>query len=150
VNRDRVLSTGVELLGSSRWRFLSASVDLTLQRVRLDDPAISDERHAEYQPAVSGSFELGARLPAEIDSRFLLDHIGRRYCVNPDAGRDEELDADTHLAFQVWRDWRLKGLGPLSRLRALAGVDNLGNAVLFDQCGLPRPGRIFRLQIDFG
>ena len=150
VNRDRVLSTGVELLGSGRWQFLSASVDLTLQSVRLEDPAIPDERHAEYQPAVSGSFELGARLPAEIDARFLLDHIGRRYCVNADAGRDEELEADTHLAFQVWRDWGLKGLGPLSRLRALAGVDNLGNAVLFDQCGLPRPGRIFRLQIDFG
>jgi hypothetical protein len=89
------------------------------------------------------------RAPLRIDTRLLIDHIGRRYCVNPELGADEELGASTGLAFQVWRDWSLRA-GPLRRFRALAAVDNLANASIYDQCGLPRPGRVFRLQLEIG
>jgi iron complex outermembrane receptor protein len=149
-NRDRILSTGVELIGSLRWHSLYGSFDLTLQAVDLDDPtAPEDQRRPEYQPSVSGSLELGVRAPLRIDTRLLIDHIGRRYCVNPELGADEELGASTGLAFQVWRDWSLRA-GPLRRFRALAAVDNLANASIYDQCGLPRPGRVFRLQLEIG
>ena len=149
-NRDRILSTGVELLGSWRWRAFSGSIDLTLQSVDLQDPdAPEEQRRPEYQPAVSGSLELGLRVPLEIDTRVLVDHIGRRYCVNPDLGANEELAASTSMAFQLWRDWSLRA-GPLRRFRALAALENLTNATIYDQCGLPRPGRIFRVQLEIG
>lgn len=149
-NRDRVTSTGVELIGSARWRALSGSFDLTIQRVDLDDPmAPADQRRAEYQPAVAGSLEIGVRAPLQIDTRLLIDHVGSRYCVNPDLGADQELEASTGLAFQIWRDWTLRA-GPLRRFRALAALDNLADARIYDQCGLPRPGRVFRLQLEVG
>jgi outer membrane receptor protein involved in Fe transport len=149
-NRDRILSTGVELLGSLRWRSLFGSLDLTLQNVHLDDPsAPEDQRRPEYQPAVSGSLEIGVHAALAIDTRLLIDHLGRRYCVNPDLGSDEELEASTSLGFQLWRDWSLQA-GPLRRFRALAALENLTNATINDQCGLPRPGRVFRLQLEIG
>lgn len=149
-NRDRILSTGVELLGSLRWRSFFGSLDLTLQNVDLDDPmAPDDQRRAEYQPAVSGSLEFGVRAPLEIDTRLLVDHFGQRYCVNPDLGSDQELEASTALGFQLWRDWQFRA-GPLRRFRALAALENLTNATNYDQCGLPRPGRVFRIQLEVG
>jgi len=149
-NRDRILSTGVELLGSLRLRSFFGSFDLTLQNVDLDDPtAPEDQRRAEYQPAVGGSLELGVRAPLAIDTRLLVDHVGRRYCVNPDLGSDQELEASTSLAFQLWRDWMFKA-GPLRRFRALAALENLTNGTIYDQCGLPRPGRVFRIQLEIG
>ena len=149
-NRDRILSTGVELVGSWRWRSFSGSADLTLQHVELQDAlAPENQRRAEYQPAVSGSLELGLLVPLAIETRLLVDHVGTRYCVNPDRGEDERLAASTELAFQLWRDWGLRA-GPLRRFRALAAVENLADATLYDQCGLPRAGRIFRLQLEIG
>ncbi len=149
-NRDRILSTGVELLGSWRLRSFFGSLDLTLQNVDLDDPtAPEDQRRAEYQPAVSGSLELGVRAPLTIDTRLLIDYIGRRYCVNPDLGSDQELQASTALGFQLWRDWSFRA-GPLRRFRALAALENLTNGEIYDQCGLPRPGRVFRIQVEVG
>ena len=149
-NRDRILSTGVELLGSVRLRSFFASLDLTLQNVALDDPtAPEDQRRAEYQPAVSGSLELGVRAPLAINTRLLVDHVGRRYCVNPDLGSDQELQASTSLAFQLWRDWMFKA-GPLRRFRALAAFENLTDGTIYDQCGLPRAGRVFRIQLEVG
>jgi iron complex outermembrane receptor protein len=149
-NRDRILSTGVELLGSVRLRSFFGSLDLTLQNVDLDDPAApEDQRRAEYQPAVSGSLELGVRAPLAIDTRLLVDHVGRRYCVNPDLGSDQELEASTSLAFQLWRDWMFKA-GPLRRFRALAAFENLTDGTIYDQCGLPRAGRVFRIQLEVG
>jgi iron complex outermembrane receptor protein len=32
-------------------------------------------------------------------------------------------------------------------LRALVSVDNVGNATVYDQCGLPQPGRTVRLML---
>lgn len=149
-NRDRILSTGVELLGSLRWRSFFGSLDLTLQNVDVDDPAApEDQRRAEYQPSVGGSLELGVRAPLAIDMRLLIDHLGRRYCVNPDLGSDQELQASTALGFQLWRDWSLKA-GPLRRFRALAALENLTNGEIYDQCGLPRPGRVLRIQLEVG
>ncbi|MEE9575942.1 MAG: TonB-dependent receptor [Gemmatimonadota bacterium] len=149
-NRDRILSTGVELFGSLRWRSFFGSLDLTLQNVDLEDPsAPEDQRRPEYQPAVSGSLELGVQAALAIDTRLLIDHLGRRYCVNPDLGSDEELEASTSLGFQLWRDWSLQA-GPLRRFRVLAALENLTNATINDQCGLPRPGRVFRIQVEIG
>ena len=45
VNRDRVLTTGLELIGGIRWKAVLLDGDLTLQGISIDDPAApSDER----------------------------------------------------------------------------------------------------------
>ena len=35
----------------------------------------------------------------------------------------------------------------LDRIEAAVNLDNATDAVVWDQCGLPQPGRTFRLQI---
>ena len=38
--------------------------------------------------------------------------------------------------------------GLLRSLRAQLGLDNAADAAVFDQCGLPQPGRTLRLGIE--
>jgi iron complex outermembrane receptor protein len=40
---------------------------------------------------------------------------------------------------------RVRSSGLLGRLKAVFGVDNVTDAAVYDQCGLPQPGRTLRL-----
>jgi hypothetical protein len=35
-------------------------------------------------------------------------------------------------------------------LRSVLALDNATNTVMYDQCGLPQPGRTLRLQVEIG
>ena len=150
INRDRILSTGLEVVGSATWGPVSTRLDLTLQDVRLEDPTAPDvQRQPEYQPWIAGSLALGGRLPLDLQGQLRLAHIGSQYCVHPDLGRDVRLQASTWADLQLARGWRLGGSG--SRwLRVIGGVQNLGDAAVYDQCGLPAPGRRLILSLEIG
>ena len=47
---------------------------------------------------------------------------------------------------EVSRRWLLRR-GWTSVVELAAGADNLGDEVIYDQCGLPQPGRTFRIQL---
>ncbi len=148
-NRNRVTAAGMELLASLQWSRVELGGSLTWQDVRLTDlSASSTQRRAEYQPEIAGGIDLTGRLPAGLTARLGLEIIGRQFCVDPEAGTDVALDPAARLDFHATREWKLGGA--LSRLQTTVSLDNLTDQAVFDQCGLPRPGRLLRLQVRIG
>jgi iron complex outermembrane receptor protein len=150
VNRDRILSTGLEILGYYSWRSLFLEADLTLQDVRLEDPtAPAAHRQPEYQPEFTGSLELAAGLPARLVAAIRVSHVGTQYCVNPDLDRDQRLASSTWGGVELTRTWRF-GRGTNRYLSIVGAVENFTDAPVSDQCGLPAPGRRFILGLELG
>jgi iron complex outermembrane recepter protein len=152
VNRDEIRSTGVELLAA--WtsspavpvRALSLTGDLLTQHVRVRDQLAGEERRPEHQPEVRGSLELGVPLPLAFRATAIARYTGTQYCVHPDAGAQVQLDAQTKGDVAVERSWSLgRGAGLLKSLRTLVAIDNVADATVYDQCGLPQPGRTLRV-----
>lgn len=146
VNRDQMRSTGVELLGALRTGAVSWNGDLMLQHVRLSDPAASGaDRRPEHVPEfrIGGGvvFPLWLRAQGALSSAY----TGRQYCVNTDLGRTVRLSGQTRADVSLEREWQVRGGGMLSRLRGLVSVDNVTDAAIYSQCGLPEPGRTLRL-----
>ena len=157
VNRDEIRSTGVELMAS--WspvhalRGLSVSADLLAQRVRVRDltatPGEPVVRHAEHQPQLRGSLDVGVPLPLDVRALGSIHYTGRQYCMHPDLGREVALGAQTGGDVSLSRSWSVGGASALwSRLRTVLALDNLADATFYDQCGLPRPGRTLRVALE--
>ncbi|WP_419165098.1 TonB-dependent receptor [Candidatus Palauibacter sp.] len=144
-NRRRVDAGGLELLADARWGGLSLGGDLTWQDVNVTDersPGLSPR--PEYQPAIAGGVHVEGPLPAGLRARAAVEVVGRQFCVDPDLGRDVALDPTTRLDLVVSREFAIGG--PMGTLQTSLSLDNLADAAVFDQCGLPRPGRLLRLQ----
>jgi iron complex outermembrane recepter protein len=158
-NESGVRSRGVELVadwssavrpqgGAGGW---TVSADLLLQRVRVQD-AIggafnTPPRHVEHQPEIRGSVDVGAPLLAGLRAVLGLRHTGKQFCQHPDRGELVELSAQAagHLALtREWHGTRWR----LGTIRALMAVDNLSDATVYDQCGLPQPGRTVRVGVE--
>ena len=151
VNRDRIESHGVEILaglavGGSRDRAFSITGDALLQRVRIRDrtAAATAARHAENNPESRGMIELGIPLPVALRATTNARYTGRQYCLNSDTGTEMTLAAATQASVALERSFAVSRRGAL---RALLALDNAGNTAVYDQCGLPQPGRTLRLMI---
>ncbi|WP_423924227.1 TonB-dependent receptor plug domain-containing protein [Candidatus Palauibacter sp.] len=144
-NRRQVDATGLELLADARWGAFSLGGDLTWQDVNVTDerlPGLSPR--PEYQPGVAGGVHVAGPFPAGLRVRAAVEAVGRQFCVDPDLGRDVALDPTTRLDLVVSREFAVGG--PMGTLQTSLSLDNLADAAVFDQCGLPRPGRLLRLQ----
>jgi len=164
INRDEIRSTGLELLGSwspglagSRGRpswsdGVSLSSNLLVQRVRIIDPSlpvgVPSERHAEHQPEVRSSISVGIPLALAVHALASAHYTGRQFCVHPDLGRQVALGPQTGGDLALTREWSLEQSGLLRTLRAVLALDNVTDATIFDQCGLPRPGRTLRVTLQ--
>jgi iron complex outermembrane receptor protein len=159
VNRDQIRSTGVELLAGwapASLRGVSFTGDLLAQRVRLYDETLPagepNERRPEHQPELRGSFDVGVPLPLGIRGSALARYTGRQFCQHPDLGRQVALGGQTLGDAAITRGWSLAGAGRggrlLRALRATLAVDNVGDATVYDQCGLPQPGRTVRFGLE--
>lgn len=146
VNQDEVRSTGLEILASRALGTATLTGDLTLQDVKGLD-ADGREVELEYEPTVSGSLGLRGPLPWRITGTTDLGFVSDQYCQNPEAGGLEAFDTDPVVDLGLRRTFRPGSRGSFSRIEAVLGVDNVTDAGVFDQCGLPRPGRTFRLQV---
>ena len=151
VNRDRVLTTGLELIGGIRWKAVLLDGDLTPQCISIDATAApSAERQPEYQPGLAGNLELGVRLSAALLARLRVSYVGEQYCVHPDLEADVRLDQAAWAGIELSRSWTL-GRGPRGRtLWLTGGVRNLADASVYDQCGLPASGRQLTLTVGVG
>lgn len=155
VNRDRIRSSGVELmgglaLGSVPDRAVTVTADLTLQDIRvLDRTAPDTPRHAENNPEARGMVELAVPIPGRVRGFANLRHTGVQYCLNADSGSEMRLDPSTEANLAVERGFTLGRSWAIRRIRAVAALDNVGNVANFDQCGLPQPGRTFRIMLSF-
>jgi iron complex outermembrane receptor protein len=148
VNVGSVRSAGVELLGSARLGRLTLTSDVTLQRVRLyDDAGERQARHAEYQPSMMAGGRAELLLPLALRAGATVDHVARQYCIDPNAPGELELEPSERFDFDVSRDVRLRSSGFGSRVELRAAVDNATDTAIYDQCGLPQPGRTFRFQL---
>lgn len=158
-NEDGVRSRGVELVadwssaarrrgGAGGW---TVSADLLLQRVRAQD-AIggafgTSPRHVEHQPEIRGSVDVGAPLLGGLRGMLGIRHTGRQFCQHPDQVELVELSAQAAGHLALTREWR-GNRWRLGTIRALLAVDNLSDATVYDQCGLPQPGRTVRVGLE--
>ena len=150
VNRDRIESAGAELLsgflfGADPDRSVSLNGDATLQRITLYDQTANDlQRHAENNPERRGRLEIGVPLPGQIRAFATARYTGKQYCLNAESRREIELKGQAVSDFAVQRTFSVASSGPFRFLRTLLSFDNVGNSVVYDQCGLPQPGRTIR------
>jgi hypothetical protein len=146
VNADDLVSTGVELFVNQQFGSLSAGGDIRIQAVELTDPG-RISREPENVPEREGtlwgewSFDSGMRVRGE------AEYTGAQFCQDPGDGRDVELDGGTWLNAVVSRVWDT-GRGTWQRLETTLRATNLTDTALYDQCGLPRPGRGLSLQMS--
>lgn len=148
VNADVLESTGLELLVSQSLGSVDLSGDLILQSVRLRDPANPVSREPENLPGVAGGGSVRFPLGGGVWVATSVRHTGSQFCQHPDTGADVRLAGGALLDADVSRSWALppsRG-GLFSRVEARASADNLMDRALWDQCGLPRPGRLLSVQ----
>lgn len=141
-NRGETRSTGVEAVAGLTLGPVSLEADVTLQRVRLVG-AEPGER-PEYQPAAAAGARADVRLPAGFRAELAADVTGRQHGVDPRLGRAVALDPSVWLAAGLRREFRLP-LGRGRRAEVRVDVLNPTDAIVWEQLGLPRPGRTLRL-----
>jgi iron complex outermembrane receptor protein len=150
VNRDRIESKGAEVLagfvfGDDRDRSVTLTADALIQKITLFDITVDGEpsRHAENNPEKRGALEIGIPLPAKFRAFANARYTGTQYCLNADTGDEMELEGKTRADLAVQRDFSVSNRG----MRALVSFDNVTDAAIYDQCGLPQPGRTIRFMI---
>ncbi len=148
VNRNQLLSTGVELLASQMFGPVGISGDLTLQSVDLTDTTADVTNKPENLPEIFGSLRVSFPLVLGFAANAGLRHTGATHCLNPATGTDAKLDGGTRLDGDIVRVFTLGRAGhAFSSLETRISVDNVGDTAIYDQCGLPQPGRLLRLQV---
>jgi len=145
INQDQVRSTGLELLAVGALGSATVTGDLTLQTVRGVDET-GAEVDLEYEPSIAGKLGIDIALPADVRGSSDLRFMGEQRCENPEAGGLQPLAASATIDLSLRRLFVARGGGPLSRIDATASVRNVADAAVFDQCGLPQPGRTFQIQ----
>lgn len=145
VNSEELTSTGLEVLLSQSLGRLAVGGDLTLQSVELTDPGTAASSEPENLPEQVGRAWGRYALPADAWIRAEAEYTGAQFCQDPDTGEDVKLDAGTWLNASVGKVWRVLGGG--RRIEASVSGANLADASLYDQCGLPRAGRLVQVQV---
>ncbi len=145
INRDQVRSTGIELLAIGTLGVATVSSDLTLQDVKGME-ADGSEVELEYEPAITGKLGVETPLGAGFRASGSFRFVGGQSCENPEVGGLQPLGANASADFSLRKIFRLRRAGQLSRIDASASLRNATDATVYDQCGLPQPGRTLRFQ----
>jgi iron complex outermembrane receptor protein len=150
-NRDQLRSTGVELLAGWASRAISVTADLTAQHIRLHDPTVAgDARRPEHQPEFRMGTDFTVALPLALTGQAAVRYTGSQMCVHPDLEREVKLDPQTSGDVGVARSWTLRDAARtlFRTLRVSLMLDNVADAAVYDQCGLPQPGRTLRVGFE--
>jgi iron complex outermembrane receptor protein len=149
VNRDRVRSTGLEVIAGYTVGRATLETELTLQSVEVVEAGRAGVR-AEYEPEVAGGIGATLPLPAGVHAAAEVQYMGQQFCATPSAGQEEfrQLDPSTRADVQIARTFRLpRSRASLERVGVELAIDNVTDSGAYDQCGLPQPGRTLRLQV---
>jgi iron complex outermembrane receptor protein len=143
INQGRVTADGVEVFGSFGIGRIALGGDATVQHVRgLDDTEL------EYEPAFHGKAWVEAPLPADVRAGVVAEGFGRQRYIDIDTGGFGTLARSLRLDLRFSRAFRLGVAGgPWRRLTATLAVENLADQAVFDQAGLPQPGRTVAVQM---
>ena len=148
INRDKIVSTGVELFVGASLGGAELQGDVMVQGVEVEDPAAgSGPIQPEHMPKFKAGIELTAPVILGITGLTSVRHTGDQFCVHPDLGSDVELAGKTALDMGLRRDWKV-GPGLFSAIRTSVSLDNVADAAVFDQCGMPQPGRTVRIGLE--
>ena len=147
VNRDRIRSTGLEMVASGGWGSVEYSGDLTLQQAWQIEDASGDRTRPEYEPSVVGGLDVATHLPAEFRVSGGYQFVGRQYCLNVDSASMDRLTRTHRFDLRLRRLFAFEGRSALANADAIVSVTNLTDNAIFDQCGLPQPGRTFGIQL---
>jgi len=148
INSDEIRSTGLEVLFSQSFGSLALDGDLTIQNVDLIDPGTSLSTDPENMPEQTGRIRLSAPLLAGVSWSAEAEYTGSQFCQDPNTGDDVKLGGGTWWNGLLSRIWNLSpSSGMVRRMETSVSVDNLADTALYDQCGLPRSGRLFRFQV---
>jgi iron complex outermembrane receptor protein len=149
INQNRIRSAGLELIGSHQLGPLSLAMDLTAQSVDVDDAVAGTSNRPENLPELFGSLRAGFPIFFAVNGTAVARYTGDQFCIHPTTGEDQELAAGVNLGAEVGRTWQIRAQGSdwLSRLETRVGVDNVLDRAIYDQCGLPQPGRLVHFQV---
>ena len=147
VNRDRIRSTGLEMVASGGWGWVQYSGDLTLQQAWLIEDGSDVRTRPEYEPGVVGAFDVAMPVPGEFSLSGGYRFVGRQSCLNVESGSMDTLSRTRRFDLELRRFFAFEGRSALANVDALVSVTNLTDNAIFDQCGLPQPGRTFRVQL---
>ena len=155
INRDEIRSTGIELLAG--WAAGGASIDgdLTLQNIKVLDQTANDaERRPEHLPEVEGGLRAQLPLILDLHAFAFARYSGRQFCVDPNvSGQLDRIEDSVRGDIGIERSWSLvRGAtrALLRTIRVSATLDNVANARIYSQCGLPEPGRTLRFGLEIG
>lgn len=149
VNRDLVRSTGVEVVAGYSMGRAALETELTIQDVAVVEPG-GDAVRAEYEPELAGGIGGSVPLWAGVEAGAEIEYWGRQFCSSPQPGREdyETLGGGTRTDLQLARTFRLPdATAAFQRIGVELAVENLADSIVYDQCGLPQPGRTLRLQV---
>jgi len=152
INRDRTTATGLELLGALPIGRASFTADLTAQNVGGRNPTTATDFRAEYQPKFAGGASVTAPIAFGTALIASTRMVGAQYCVDAaSAAGYDHLSATARTSVELSRRWRLasRGSGWFSGFETAVAADNVGAEAVYDQCGLPQPGRIVRFEMKF-
>ncbi|NNF26119.1 MAG: TonB-dependent receptor [Gemmatimonadetes bacterium] len=147
VNSERLVSTGLEVMVSQSIGPVLLGGDLTLQSVTLTDPGTSISSEPENLPETDGRLFAQVPLLAHVSGSIELDYTGSQFCQDPNTGADVELDGGSWWNATLSRLFQFDGRRGRRSVQTRLLGRNLGDQVLYDQCGLPRAGRSFEVQI---
>lgn len=149
VNRDEYRARGIELLGGLTIGRVELRGDATWQDARIIDRLANDaERAPENLPSTFGS--LTASVPAWRGALVTARarHASRTTCLGASAGTRIAQAGAT--AYDVGVERRWTATRAASNIRALVMLDNVTDVAMYDQCGLPQPGRTIRIGLTLG
>jgi iron complex outermembrane receptor protein len=147
VNQDGIRSTGLEMVASGSWRAVQYTGDLTLQQAWQIDDATGVKTRPEYEPGVVGGIDVGTTVPGDLVLSGGYRYVGTQFCLNAGSAAMDKLKETHRFDLQLRRLFAFAGRSTLGNVDALVSVTNLANDAIFDQCGLPQPGRTFRIQL---
>jgi iron complex outermembrane recepter protein len=145
VNQGRVTSSGVELVADAAIGAFVLGGSGALQRARGED-ALGVATELEYEPSIYGGLWAEAPLPARTRLGLDLRGTGRQRYLDIDSGAFSSLSRAMQIGLRLSRPFVFGVIGPWHQLDVTLAVENLADQPIFDQAGLPQPGRTFRLQ----
>jgi iron complex outermembrane receptor protein len=144
-NLDLVRSTGFELLLDGALGRVDVRADATVQRVRGSEDGA--DRDVDYAPAFAGSVAIGTATAWNVRGEAMARWESEQSCRSSGAAGQGEFSSDPAVDLEFRRGFRLAAPGLPGSIEGLVRVDNVTDAVVLDQCGLPRPGRTLSIGV---
>lgn len=150
VNRNQLVSSGIEVVASQRIGPVDVSASGTLMWAEITDTSSDESSRPEHLPDALGRIALAFPIVSGLRGNLDISYTGDQFAIDAVTGEDAELAAEAIVNASLSRTWPLRaswGGGTFTTLVTRVVVENAADVALFDAYGLPEPGRRLRLEI---